>query len=218
MTKTNEVVLDNLARRINAQHEACRDAANAAVEHAVHAGELLIEAKASIPHGEWLTWIEGRCGVSERTAQAYMRLARELPKLDSEKAQRVEDLPLRKALAELAEPKLDGLLESNAEQKLREQGMDELPPGLSAVLATTKDGEVTIKPEFIFAMAASPKASVQAMIAAQILEAAPGAEMTPTGLRLPEDLPFENWVRIGELLMAMPGADAGIQAAETRRS
>ncbi len=217
MTKTNEVVLDNLAQRINAEHEACRDAANAAVEHAVRAGELLIEAKASIPHGEWLTWIEGRCGVSERTAQAYMRLARELPKLDSEKAQRVADLPLRKALAELAEPKLDGLLESNAEQKLREQGMDKLPHGLSALLSTTRDGEVTVKPEFIFAMAASPKASVQAMITAQILEAALGAEMKPTSLRLPENLPFENWARIGELLMAMPGAEAAIQNAAGQR-
>ncbi len=102
-------------------------------------------------------------------------------------------------------------------QKLRAQGIDELPPGLSAILATTEDGEVTVKPEFVFAMAASPKASVQAMITAQILEAAPGAEMTPTSLRLPENLPFENWARIGELLMAMPGSEAAIQNAAGQR-
>ena len=313
MPRKNLPALDDLSKRINAEHEACQTAMRSAVDHAMRAGELLIEAKAGLAHGQWLPWLEGSCGVSERTAQAYMRLARELPKLEPEDAQRVADLPLRQVLAELAEPKSNELLQSEdvdldiakavcleslertvdtleqvgwtpveigvalawitdrqadirkffafdeeyhrgdlkseltlmrelrrfnlcinrgqppaaallerlgqaaAERKLFNRGLEELPPGLSAVLTVNKDGGVTVKPEFVFAMAASPKASVQAMITAQILGAAPGAEMTPTSLRLPENLPFENWARIGELLMAMPGSEAAIQNAAGQR-
>ena len=102
MTKTNEVVLDNLAQRINAEHEACRDAATAAVEHAVRAGELLIEAKAGLTHGDWTSWLEVKCSFADRTARAYMRLARELPKLDEGNRQRVADLSFREALKAVA--------------------------------------------------------------------------------------------------------------------
>ena len=105
MTKKNLPALDDLARRIREEHHACRDAAQSAVEHAVTAGQLLLEAKAGLPHGQWLPWLNGHCNISERTSQAYMRLARELPKLETEKAQRVADLPLRKALAALSEPR-----------------------------------------------------------------------------------------------------------------
>ena len=104
MPSKNLPALNDLAKRINEEHEACQVAMRSAVEHAVRAGELLIEAKAGLAHGQWLPWLEGHCGVSERTAQAYMRLARELPKLEPEDAQRVADLPLREALKELAEP------------------------------------------------------------------------------------------------------------------
>ena len=68
-----------------------------AVAHAVIAGELLIEAKRQVPHGQWLPWLRSTCGLSERTAQAYMRLARTLPELEPAKAQRVADLSLREA-------------------------------------------------------------------------------------------------------------------------
>ncbi len=104
MTTKNLPALDDLARRIKEEHQACRDAAQSAVDHAVMAGQLLLEAKDGIPHGQWLPWLNGHCDVAERTAQTYMRLARELSKIEPEKAQRVADLPLRQALKELAEP------------------------------------------------------------------------------------------------------------------
>ena len=40
-------------------------------------GKRLIEAKAMIPHGEWLPWLAEEVGYSERVAQSFMRLARE---------------------------------------------------------------------------------------------------------------------------------------------
>ena len=92
------VVLDNLATDINREHELAEQAARTAVEHAMKAGELLTEAKATVAHGEWLPWLKTNVVFSERTAQAYMRIAREVPKLNGSKAQRVADLPFRDAM------------------------------------------------------------------------------------------------------------------------
>ena len=40
-------------------------------------GRCLIEAKELLPHGEWKAWLEERVEFSERSAQRFMRLARE---------------------------------------------------------------------------------------------------------------------------------------------
>ena len=49
--------LDLLAQRINAEHGAARGAFTKGFEHAVKAGELLIEAKAAVEHGQWVDMI-----------------------------------------------------------------------------------------------------------------------------------------------------------------
>ena len=41
-------------------------------------GRLLCEAKASVPHGEWGTWLETNVAYSDSTAQNLMRIYREL--------------------------------------------------------------------------------------------------------------------------------------------
>jgi hypothetical protein len=92
-----------LAGEIVAAHEAACLAARAGLDHARRAGELLMQAKAEVQHGEWLGWLALHCpAISERTAQVYMRIAREWPELEA-KAQRVADLPVRHAIALLAE-------------------------------------------------------------------------------------------------------------------
>jgi Protein of unknown function (DUF3102) len=101
---TEMIPLADLAGRINDEHRLAEQHARSAVEHALKCGELLIEAKGKVQHGEWLPWLKANCAVSERTAQAYMRLAHEIPKLDPGKAQRVADLPLREALKALSAP------------------------------------------------------------------------------------------------------------------
>lgn len=40
-------------------------------------GQRLIEAKALLPHGEWLPWLEDRVEFSERAARRFMQLSRE---------------------------------------------------------------------------------------------------------------------------------------------
>src|SRR3954449_146706 len=77
----SDVACGDLADRINAAHREVEQAMRDAVARAVAVGELLAEAKALVGHGGWEEWIEANCTVSARTARAYMRLARELPKL-----------------------------------------------------------------------------------------------------------------------------------------
>jgi hypothetical protein len=90
--------LADLAARIEAEHAAASEAARNHVEHAMLAGELLIEAKAQLGHGRWLPWLADR-GIVERTAQLYMRLARNKETI---KSATVADLTVRGAIMMLA--------------------------------------------------------------------------------------------------------------------
>lgn len=90
--------LSSLASRINTSHQACEAATRSAVQHALECGAALIEAKATVPHGQWLPWLKANCpAVSERTAQKLMRLSREWPTLPESKTNRDSDLSLREA-------------------------------------------------------------------------------------------------------------------------
>ena len=78
----------------------------AGLDYARKAGSVLLDVKHRLQHGEFLPWVGEHTQLSARTAQGYMRLTREWPRLvESGNAQRVADLPLRKALALLADPR-----------------------------------------------------------------------------------------------------------------
>lgn len=62
-------------------------------------GRCLTEAKQAIPHGEWLPWLNERVELSERTAQKFMKLAREWSNPNT-----LADLGASKALMLLALP------------------------------------------------------------------------------------------------------------------
>lgn len=65
----------------------------------IEIGKRLNEAKAQLSHGEWLPWLRGKVDISERSAQDFMRLAREYSK-----SAEIADLGASKALALLALP------------------------------------------------------------------------------------------------------------------
>jgi hypothetical protein len=94
----------DLAPAIVEAHTAATRAIGEAVGHAVRAGELLAQAKASLPHGAFGAFCAG-LPFAPTTARGYMRLAA----LDPAKRQRVADLPLRAALMEIAEPRTEQL-------------------------------------------------------------------------------------------------------------
>ena len=85
------------------------DAKRAGGEAILTIGRCLIEAKDMLSHGEWRSWLEERVEFSERSAQRFMRLAREWSNPTA-----LSDLGATKALTLLALPPEE-----------REQFMDE---------------------------------------------------------------------------------------------
>lgn len=90
--------LASLADEIRVEHEACERDARSAVDHAIRAGELLLDAKVKVRHGEWLPWLEKNFPATVQTASGYMRLA-------SNRGQIENASSIRGALADLAEPR-----------------------------------------------------------------------------------------------------------------
>ena len=67
------VICLQTAARIRTLHAGAQTHALAAVAHAIEAGGLLAEAKATLAHGEFQNWVTAECGLNPRTAQRYMR-------------------------------------------------------------------------------------------------------------------------------------------------
>jgi len=89
--------LNTLAAQINSAHAQCQQAYNNSLKFAHHAGDLLLEAKSQVAHGEWLPWVNANCNFSERTARVYMQVSRDWDKLPSESADSA-DLTIESAL------------------------------------------------------------------------------------------------------------------------
>src|SRR3954471_2482906 len=68
--------LDDLVQQIQTEIALAEQAQRAGLQHAIRAGELLIEAKGRMGHGEWLPWLDRYFSQSIDTAGVYMRLAR----------------------------------------------------------------------------------------------------------------------------------------------
>jgi hypothetical protein len=96
------VSLADLAARIRAEHEGVRSAIKRGIEHALKAGELLIEAKKRLDqHGQWMPWLRDHCAMSYRTAALYMRLAKNRETIEAQIAT-VANLSLNDAAVLLA--------------------------------------------------------------------------------------------------------------------
>jgi hypothetical protein len=93
---------DSIAVAINSAHEAAFGSYREALEHARRAGDLLVDAKATVGHGAWLPWVEKNLRFSARTATGYMQIAARWSELESAT---VADLTLRGALKLLSAPK-----------------------------------------------------------------------------------------------------------------
>ncbi len=98
--------LADLGTEINDTHAQAMLHAGAAMNHALRCGDLLIKAKATVPHGGWLPWLRQNIAFSDRAAQAYMRLA---TKFGPDKRNAVADLSVRRVLQEIATPRRQSL-------------------------------------------------------------------------------------------------------------
>lgn len=69
------MTIGRLAREINRFYKAHLGAAHRTLDYALQVGELLLEARRQVLHGEWLPWVRENCRFPERTAQHYMQLS-----------------------------------------------------------------------------------------------------------------------------------------------
>jgi hypothetical protein len=73
--KPGEIGLPELATKIKAAYAEIGKACKDVVWRAVAMGDLLNQAKKQMGHGNWATWLQANCELSERTAQRYMNIA-----------------------------------------------------------------------------------------------------------------------------------------------
>jgi hypothetical protein len=88
-----------VAAEIQAEHRAVERDLRNALGHAIRCGELLIEAKGAVGHGEWLPWLTANFEMSRQTAASYMRLA------EAPNVQELLHLTKDAALKRIATPK-----------------------------------------------------------------------------------------------------------------
>jgi hypothetical protein len=139
---STSLTLDDLAARIKAEHEATALSLKRGIEHAIKAGELLIQAKAQLDHGSWLPWLKEHCAMRPRMAQNYMQIARRRGELESN-AQSIAHLTLPKALQALAVPRLGAISVGPPLSPTSEPQIDSPPPSVSI----TSMEAVTTRPE-----------------------------------------------------------------------
>ncbi|MFI5003829.1 MAG: DUF3102 domain-containing protein [Solirubrobacterales bacterium] len=105
---------EDLAREINTEHGHVEAHKRTTIQHAIRCGELLLEMKQRVGHGNWLAWVEAHFEASERTARNYMEIAKSAAVADLG-----DDTTMRSALRALASPsqaKKAPRLEPNDEQ------------------------------------------------------------------------------------------------------
>lgn len=104
MAEIEKSHLTELAQAANENHRETEKWARVAVNHAMAAGDALLEAKALIEHGGWGAWLLENFEGSDRTARAYMRLANHREEVEA-KRQASADLTIEGALEAIASPK-----------------------------------------------------------------------------------------------------------------
>lgn len=62
------------AERLRALHSEIIGSCRMILSKAIEAGEILNDVKASLPHGEFTSWVERNAGFNIRTAQRYMKI------------------------------------------------------------------------------------------------------------------------------------------------
>lgn len=114
-----------LAEQINEAHRLAREHAESAIDHAFRAGALLLKAKAQVPHGRWLPWLRENVKFSERSAQAYMRLAAKQESIRSNIADAEDGISVRQALEHLRRPLRAEYQEEDRAEETEEEGSAE---------------------------------------------------------------------------------------------
>lgn len=96
----SQMMLPELANHIWDEADKAGASITSAVCHAIKCGAMLQAAKAKVPHGSWMKWVEDNTQLSQATVNTYMRIA-----ANSQRAVNLESI--RGTLKLLAEDKLE---------------------------------------------------------------------------------------------------------------
>lgn len=114
ITKSELLQIENNILRLKQQ----------AVQNIIQIGQELLKAKEKLPHGEWGKWLEERVEFSQRTANQFMRIAKEfgsnsqtISNLDASKVYLLMELPPDSRNEFMAENDLENL--STKDVKIR---------------------------------------------------------------------------------------------------
>ena len=114
-----------------ARAERIRNLVNATRCLIIEVGRELVAAKAEMPHGEWLPWLEREFGWSEPTATRYMRIAKAFEPFKSCRLQDLEGISITgEALYLLSAPTVS--------TKAREEAVDQAEKGKRITLKEAK--------------------------------------------------------------------------------
>ena len=112
LNTTERKALAKLGRDATKEHRQCAVAGNAMLEHANLCGAYLLQAKETVPHGEWEDWLaEHFSEASPSAARGYMRISDRWAELE-QNGNSVADLTVRGALKLLAKPREPALFEA----------------------------------------------------------------------------------------------------------
>lgn len=92
--------LESLVAQINSTHAQFQQVYKTSLTLAYQIGELLVQAKTEVGHGNWLRWVEDNCTFSERTSQVYMKVFHRWDIIS--KSAETADLSIHRALEMLA--------------------------------------------------------------------------------------------------------------------
>ncbi len=127
------------AERINAEYRAFErekksvvEHAQSGLQHAINAGEMLSEVKASLSHGEFLPWLESNFEGTPRYAQMFMKLEREQEQLNTK---RISHLSISGALRELEPP------EENKPEREERPTLQDLETKANEALRKAREGK-----------------------------------------------------------------------------
>lgn len=110
-TEMEKLPLEDMALEINEQHRLATESAGTAIEHAIATGELLIEVKGRLKHGQFMKWLNdnhksGILQFKRIQATKYMKAAHEKLRLGLN-VQSTEHLGLDQAMKLLSTGKTD---------------------------------------------------------------------------------------------------------------
>jgi hypothetical protein len=75
---------EELAKTIKEKISFMLTSFKSSVTHAMDVGDLLIEAKKRVGHGNWEEWLKDHCQLSFSTARRYIRLANKRTKIEAQ--------------------------------------------------------------------------------------------------------------------------------------